>query len=170
MICRLGRASRVLGFVAGCRVPRVSRGRTRCAAPSARGRHALAWRRACSRHTFLTSTLRPECCCFRTLDPTQAVDPIQDVLTLAAEDMASGHLRVFLLRRLRLPPPVMPRDGRCHGRLDPLDGVRPSATGGTSAITASSKVSSALEPSAPCRPFAAWQQRVDHVIGEASCL
>eukprot|EP00439_Symbiodinium_sp_Y106_P054770 s3461_g7.t1 len=113
-------------------------------------------------------TLRTGTAC--TCVAPSAVDPTQDVLTLAAEDMASGHLRVFLLRRLRLPPPVMPRDGRCHGRLGPLDGVRPTATGGTSAITASSKVSSALEPSAPCRPFAAWQQRVDHVIGEASCL
>ena len=80
-------------------------------------RSELPWQLVTSvrlRRTFLTSTLPPERCCFRKLDPTQAV-PSQSSPTSAAVTLPLEHLRVFLLRRLRLPLPLTPRTCRCRG-------------------------------------------------------
>ena len=88
-----------------------------------------------SRRTFLTSTPRPELCCFRKLDPTQAELSQPSIPTSAAVALPPEHLRVLLLRRLRLPLPLAPRVCRCRGRLDPLGDHRSACA--TSGVLAS---------------------------------
>ena len=55
--------------------------------------------------------------------------------TSAAVTLPPEHLRVLLLRRLRLPLPLTPRTCRCRGRLDPLGDHRSACA--TSGVLAS---------------------------------
>ena len=86
------------------------------------------------RRIFLTLIPHLERCCCRR-QGRMPLGPSQSSPRLAKSPVPSGHFRVLLLRRLRLPLPVAPRTCACRGHLHPLADHRAACA--TSGVLAS---------------------------------
>ena len=96
--------------------------------------------------------------------------------TSAAVALPSEHLRVLLLRRLRLPLPLAPRVCRCRGRLDPLGDHRSACA--TSGVLASRALPLEHAVARVCREGGARVARnvrvadmnIDVPVSDARCI
>ena len=98
------------------------------------------------------------------------------LLTSAAVALPPEHLRVLLLRRLRLPLPLAPRVCRCCGRLDPLGDHRSACA--TSGVLASRALPLEHAVARVCREGGARVARnvrvadinIDVPVSDARCI